>query len=168
MAMRSLLAAVAMCFAFVGERSAWAQSGSPVDSLVPRVDQLTRLTLDTIASRFAALELERPTMLIRRTPEHHEVRALDQQRQVLCEMLQELAQGTTATLDAVSAQIARVIEERLAALAIDRRLLIANLHPAHPDVRSLEGVIAALQRRRNELRAPGGVGLCATIAPGQR
>lgn len=167
MAMRSFLAGAATCLALFGQGSASAQSPSPVAGPAPRVDQLTQLTLDSIAGRFAALELERPTLLIRWVPEHSEVRALDQRRQVLCEMVHELAQGTANTRKGVSAHVARVIEERLAALAIDRRLLIARHHPAHSDVRALEGVIAALQGRRSELQAAEGQGLCATSAGNQ-
>lgn len=160
------VAGVATGFALLAASSGSAQS-TPVTASTP-VDRLAELTLDTVATRFAALEMERPALLIRLVPEHSAVRASDQQRTILCDVLRELPHGATRAQELVSSRVALAIEERLAGLAIDRRFLIKDRSPTHSDVRTVEGMIAALERRRSELRLPGGAGLCGASSSGQR
>lgn len=156
--MRVAVTGVATGVALLAGTSGSAQS-APATASTP-VDRLAQLTLDTVATRFAALEMERPALLIRHVPEHSAVRALDQKRTILCDLLRDLPHGATGAQDVVSSRVVQAIEERLAGLAIDRRFLIVDRSPTHSDVRAVEGMIAALERRRSELRLPGGAGLC--------
>ena len=166
-AMRVTLAGLATCCSLFGGRVASAQSMATTAQASASDDRLAALTLDTLASRFADLELQRPALLVRLTPEHSDVRAVDRRRQILCEALRELPHRPADAWQVVSARVLRPIEERLAGLRIERHILVAEHRPAH-DVRALEAVIEALERRRSELLAPGGNGLCGTSQPGQR
>ena len=163
--MRVIAAGVATCFAVLGAGSSFAQSSPAVST---PFDRLAQLTLDTVAARFAALEMERPALLIRLVPEHSAVLALDQRREILCDVMRDLPHGAAAAQEEVSSRVAQAIEERLAGLAIDRRFLILDRSPTHLDVRAVDALIAALERRRSELRLPGGAGLCGASSPGQR
>ena len=164
--MRVVVAGAATGFALLAGSSGSAQN-TPASASTP-VDRLAQLTLDTVATRFAALELERPALLIRLVPEHSAVRALDQQRKILCDVLRDLPHGATGAQQYVAGRVVQTIEERLAGLAIDRRFLIIDRSPTHSDVRAVEGMIAALERRRSELQSPGGTGLCGATPPGRR
>ena len=130
-------------------------------------DRLAQITLDSLSERFAALEIQRPTLLIRLTPQHEDVRAIDRRRLILCEAVREMPRRPTNAWEVVSGRVVRPIEQRLAGLRIERHIMVAERRPAH-DVRTLEGVIEALERRRKELLAPGGQGLCGASESGQR
>ena len=164
--MRVVIAFVATGSALLAVKPGSAQS-TQATANTP-IDRLAQLTLDTVAIRFAALEIERPALRVRLVPEHSAVRALDQQRKLLCDVLHELPQGEAGAQEDVSGRVVHAIEERLAGLAIDRRFLTIDRSPTHSDVRAVDAIIAALERRRSELRSPGGAGLCGARSPGER
>lgn len=163
---RRIAAGIATGLALLSAGSGFAQS-TPATASTP-VDRLAQLTVDTVATRFAALEMERPVLLIRLVPEHSAVRALDQRREILCDVLRSLPHGVAGAQEDVSRRVVEAIERRLAGLTIDRRFLIMDRGPGHSEVRAVEGMIAALERRRTELQSPGGVGLCGASPPEQR
>ena len=82
-------------------------------------------------------------------------------------MMRELAHGSPKAKALVAEHVVRTIEERLASLAVERRLLLVTRNSSHEDVRAAEAVIAALERRRSELRATGGERLCIASDPGR-
>ena len=166
-AMRMALAGFALCCWLYGQPVASAQGMATSAQVSASDDRLAQLTLDTLARRLAALELQRPALLVRLVPEHSDVRAVDRQRQTLCEALRELPHRPANAWEAVSTRVVRSIEERLAGLVIERHILVAERRTTH-DVRALESVIEALERRRSELLAPGGRGVCGESEPGQR
>ena len=163
--MRIALVALAICSTLFAD-SICAQDTITSAQASASDDRLAQFTLDSLSERFAALEIQRPTLLIRLTPQHEDVRAIDRRRQILCEAVREMPHPPTNAWEVVSARVMRPIEQRLAGLRVERHIIVAERRPAH-DVRTLEGVIEALERRRKELLAPGGQGLCGASESGQ-
>jgi hypothetical protein len=92
------------------------------------------------------------------------VSLVDRRRQALCEALDELPQGSAKAHEFAAARIVDAIEEKLAGLAVDRRLLSVERSASHPDLRALDGSIAELERRRRELNVLATGRVCPVAA----
>ena len=129
--------------------SAQPAAAAPVSSL----EGVAEAMRDTLAERLAQIELDRVALLTRRSEQSPEVAHLDRQRLVLCRELTEL-QRTISVEAITTARVLRAVEERMAGLAVERALSPAGRNAGSPEIRALDSMLVALQRRRSSLRAP--------------